>query len=498
MLLTFVLASAAASSASVGNAQVCRLINIFGVTDPAEANMSNVMDCVDESYNFTTEDIAAFMVLNLLDVTEGDEVSLEVYRPDSTLLDTLTTPVPDNLSSVYFPFKVGIAGTNPMLGVYSVVLKYKGTPDFSLSKTFSISQPDSTCEGNGYFCCPSSMICLDKADAKYTCTSSSCCSSQASCVQQVSDELTVKTVTDCVAQGLQDCGKVIGNVYDYIPHGALSSAATLGFSFRDIDVDCYNKQDVAIASYDGSKNVWKVYESNITKLGGGYYNVNAQIDYVGYMAVVKSPKCVPTDCFIPGFHTVPFDSLVNVGNSIKLGVCQVTKSCDASPDNVCDRKCTQGLDPDCAGIPCTSFMNDCCNPEKDNICDLDCASRVDPDCADESYLGGLCYPSNAQKRGFADCDVHCTGADPLCTQGEYCNPAANSVCDPKCPKLSNGIGYLDVDCCSANNIPVSNSEGDCCDANRDDVCDPDCIPGLDPDCSRKAPTFKKLWGSAVT
>ena len=59
---------------------------------------------------------------------------------------------------------------------------------------------------------------------------------------------------------------------------------------------------------------------------------------------------------------------------------------------------------------------------------------------------------------------------------------SDGTCDPDCPKLSNGVGYLDVDCCRENNIPITSEEGDCCNTACDCVCDPDCIAGLDPDC----------------
>ncbi len=479
-----VLFSFTASSVSVGNSWICKGVELVGSYDLGNIPLDAVIDCIDESYKFTTEDEAAFLLVNLLGVVQNDIVSFEVYYPNGSLEANQTATSGADLSSVYVYLIVPIAGESMPLGTYTARVVYKG--NVLDSKTFTISEPDYTCENNGYFCCPANKVCMSKPDPKYVCTSGACCTSAASCVPVVSGELTVRVVTDCVAEGLEECYNVIGSVYDYSAHGALQNLAIMELFFRDIDVDCFNKGDVVIAVYGAtnftnSTSRWRTYASTITKLAGNYYSITAQIDYLGYIAIIKSPKCVPTDCFIPGFNTVPFDGMVLVGNPIKLGVCGIAKFCDASADGICDRRCTQDLDPDCT-MTCTSATNDCCNPEKDGICDLDCVLGMDPECAYESYLGGLCYPSSSQKRGFASCDIHCTGADPSCTSPS-CDPAADEVCNPNCPKLSNGVGYLDVDCCALNGVSVTNGPGDCCNTDKDGVCDPDCIPGLDRDCN---------------
>jgi hypothetical protein len=489
MILLLAILSFTVNSTSVDDSWVCKGINVEGgIVDIKDITFNTVMSCADESYSFTTDDSGAFLLVHLLNLVKGDNLTLYIFNPDGSVYDTVEEIVLENLSTgTYMSYVIPIHGQSVMLGTYNAKLLSSGV--VIASKSFTVSEPDYDCSNNGFFCCPSDRMCLSKADSKYTCTSGTCCNSALSCVEQVEGDLTVKIVTDCVAEGLDECEKVIGNVYDYSIHGGMESKPTIEFFYRDIDVDCYNKNNVVIAVYDESNttngtSAWRIFESTITKVAENYYSITATIDYIGYMAVIKSPKCVPTDCFIPGFSTVPFNGQVMVTNSIKLGVCQIARLCDASADGICDNKCTQGLDPDCGSMECTSQMNDCCNPEKDSICDLDCAPGMDPDCADESYLDGLCYPSSSQKRGFSECDVHCTGADSACSSSG-CNPAADGTCNPNCPKLSNGVGYLDVDCCTLKGVSITNAAGDCCNTSEDGVCDPDCIAGLDSDCNKK-------------
>lgn len=482
LFLISLLSYAVTSAASVDSAQICKGADISG-SPPNEFDT-----CIDESYAYTTEDDAAILVVHLLDLVEGKTVKLEIFDPSNNVVDSDTGTLPMNLSSYYDHSIVVIAGQNRALGTYTAKLTYDN--NVLVSKTFTISAPDYTCENNGYFCCPSNKKCMGKPDPKYTCTYGTCCN-PGSCVDIGSGELSVQTILDCSAANLQECFKVIGNVYNYSIHGALENLSTIELFFRDIDVDCFNKKDVAIGVYDevnstNGTSAWRYYNSSITKLMGNYYSVSAKIDYVGYIAVVKSPKCVPLDCFIPGFHTTPFDGMVMVGNQIRFDVCQITKYCNAVADGYCDLRCTEGLDPDCGDMTCTSASGNCCNPEKDGMCDLDCAPGIDPDCADEGYMGGLCYPSTAESRGFGGCDIHCTGADAACTDhSQYCNPSPDGTCDPKCTKLANGVGYLDVDCCTEHGIQITSAPGDCCNTAADDICDPDCLPGLDPDCRAK-------------
>jgi len=483
------LMSFAANSASVLSSKICKEISAIGNIDDPDFARNVRISCDVQADNFTTEDETVFFVANM-DVAEDDNILFTIYDPSGNVVVAKSTgEIPSSASDIYGFLMMGIAGKG--IGTYTARLSNRGNT--LVSKTFMISEPDYTCENNGYFCCPSSKLCVNKPDPKYVCTSGSCCKYAASCVSIISGDLSVRIIPDCVAAGLQGCDKVIGNVYDYSIHGALAKPATAELFFRDIDVDCFNKKNVVIGVYDemnltdGTSN-WKVYDSVITKLAGNQYSIKANINYVGYIAVIKSDRCVSTDCFIPGFSTVPFNGIVNAGNPIKLGVCQITKSCDALANGVCNRKCTQDLDPDCEGITCTSQINDCCNPEQDKICDLDCALGMDPDCADDSYLGGLCYPSTTERRGFSSCDVHCTGADQACNS-PGCDPAADGICNPNCPKLSNGFGYLDVDCCAGHGVSVTNLRGDCCNTGDDGVCDPDCIPGLDPDCNRKVSCY---------
>lgn len=473
-------------ASSLESVKVCSNVKLVGNYPPENIPPDAVIECVGETDRFTTESDAVFVLAHLINIKKDEAGTIEIRAPDDSLLASETKTASGDLSSFYAYAMLQVKGKGRPTGQYTAKAVQNGQT--LSSKTFTISQPD--CASSGFFCCSSDRVCVNKADPKYICTSGSCCMDASSCVPVVSGELTKTIVTDCAASGLQGCDSVIGNVYNYEPHGGLKTPGSIDLFFRDIDVDCYNKTDVAIGVYDETNSVpnshWKVYNSTVTKLAGNYYSVSASIDYIGHIAIIKSPRCVPSGCFIPGFATLPFSGLVKVGSPVKLSVCQLARECDASADGNCNRKCTQGVDPDCSNTTCTSSENDCCNPEKDEICDLDCALSVDPDCADETYMDGLCYPGPAQKRGFTSCDVHCTGSDPSCSSpSQYCNPSGDGVCDPKCPKLSNGVGYLDSDCCAVKGISVTSSIGDCCNPVKDGMCDRDCIPGVDSDCNSK-------------
>ncbi|MEM4245108.1 MAG: hypothetical protein QXR60_02810 [Candidatus Nanoarchaeia archaeon] len=484
IVLLTVMFSLIAGSFNLINAWVCKEISASGALDfdnPAFIQQV-IINCDVETDKFTTEDEYVFFVANF-DMNDTDKFGLEITGPNN-FKETESDVSEVNVTNIYGFHAMPIAGK--AVGTYTAKLFANGETVYT--KQFTISQPDYTCEHNNYVCCPSGKICLKRADSKYICTSGTCCD-PLMCLQPVSGELTLTLVPDCTAEGLDDCHMVIGNVYNYNIHGPLETPATIELFFRDVDVDCFNKKNVAIGVYDelnisNGTSAWITYDSTVTKLTGNYYSITAKIDYVGYIAVVKSPKCVPLDCFIPGFSTQPFNGNVQVGNPIRLGVCQITKFCEAIADGLCDKRCTQGLDPDCGELECTSNINDCCNPERDKKCDLDCAIWMDPDCADEEYLGGLCYPSAPELRGFTSCDIHCTGADPMCGE-PGCHPGADGECDPNCPMLSNRKGYLDVDCCAVHGVSVTNNGGDCCNRESDDVCDPDCLPGLDHDCNKK-------------
>lgn len=473
-MFSFVVLSSFSSSVSLVDSKICKGVSSDGDIDAPDFMFTAKISCIDESASFTTDDPYVFFIANL-DVNKDDNLTLEIVDPDNKVSRISSDEkLRDDASNVYMFNKFNTSGKP--LGVYTA--KFFNDDSLLVSKQFSLSAPDLSCEANGFFCCPSGNKCLDPA-SDYTCDSGSCCKSASSCVPVVSGELTARTVTDCVAEGLTGCDQIIGSVSDYSIHGPLDPPQKIELFFRDIDVDCFNKTNVEVAVYDESKGVWKKYSSSITRLLDSY-KITAEINQLGYVAIVKSSKCVPLDCFQPGFLTYPFEGSVLSGSPIELGVCQITKFCDPSADGVCNVKCTQGLDPDCGD--CTSSSNDCCDPEKDSVCDSDCALVTDPDCADESYFGGLCYPISPQKRGFSACDPHCTGVDPSCSQ--VCNPVSDGICNPNCPKLSNGIGYLDVDCCVQNGVSITNLGGDCCNAAADGIWDTDCLPGLDPDSNK--------------
>lgn len=474
-IFSLIVFSSFSSSVSLIDSKICKDVSSDGDIDDPDFMFTAKISCVEESSSFTTDNHYVFFVANL-DVKKDDNLTLEIVDPDNKVFRTGSDEkILSDASDVYMFNRFDISGKP--LGVYTA--KFFNDDSLLVSKQFSLSAPDFSCEANGFFCCPQGSKCLDPA-SDYTCDSGSCCISPLSCTPIVSGELTSRTVTDCVAEGLTECDQVVGVVSDYSIHGPLVPPQNIELFFRDIDVDCFNKTNVEIAVYDNSsKGVWKKYPSSVTRLLDSY-KITSEINQLGYVAIVKSSKCVPLDCFQPGFLTSPFEGFVFAGSPIELAVCQITKFCDPSADGVCNARCTQGLDPDCA--ECSSSSNDCCAPEKDSVCDSDCALVTDPDCADDSYFGGLCYPSSPQKRGFSTCDPHCTGSDTSCSQ--VCNPVQDGVCSPNCPRLSNGVGYLDVDCCVQNGVSITNLGGDCCNAADDGIWDTDCLPGLDPDSNK--------------
>jgi hypothetical protein len=374
-------------------------------------------ECDDPKTDFDTEDMAAIFSVNLSNVAAGDTVRLNVLYPNNNpfFSKRLTISQPGQTTLLYV-YKID--PVNLPSGTYTINLTDKDGISI-LEKTFTITPYNYECEVNGYACCPPGMVCLQPAlDASYSCASGTCC--VGGCVAPVTTGLTLSMLPNCGLAGLQECDKIIA-LYDYKLHGLAGTKFVFETVYRDINVHCFNKTNVILGVHDDNltginQSYWKTYPSNITKLHGDYYRISAEIDYYGYIAVLKDSHCVSTDCLIPGFTTVPFDGKVMVSNPISMAVCQITRRCDATPNNICNHYCTQGLDPDC-GI-CTSNVNDCCNPENDGVCDTDCDQFVDPDCGYAFTNRTVCYPS----------------------KDNCCNPAADKHCDINCP------AGLDPDC----------------------------------------------------
>ncbi len=273
-------------------------------------------------------------------------------------------------------------------------------------------------------------------------------------------------------------------LYNYSIHGGIAPEQQAVIYFRMEDVDCYNKNDTAIAYYDEGNNKWAEKKTVIEKISEeGVYSAKAYINKLGYIALVRTDSCVPLQCTYGGYRTSPVGGYVNEGEPISLEFCGMVSGCEAIKNNVCDKNCPEGIDPDCS--TCTAEKDDCCLVSYDYKCDKDCAPYVDPDCCRKS--DGQCCPGGEAYSDSADCDKNCDTSDLACTgctlqAGDCCDATSDGTCDPDCPKLSNGVGYLDVDCCAANGVSVTSAAGDCCYAGGDGACDCDCIIGVDPDC----------------
>lgn len=226
------------------------------------------------------------------------------------------------------------------------------------------------------------------------------------------------------------------------------------------------------------------------------------------------PAAVDPDCWMRG-------------NGLKDG------SCTTGSGDGCDYDCpdsdpnTPDVDPDCKPRTCSPSKDDCCNPSNDSpdVCDPDCtyqtlgagADIVDPDCGLGSGVNDGCWP------GTGTCDIDCpAGVDPACgvdsvtgrscaagatcqlnsTYGldvadDRCNAQNDNICDPDC--LGGGVfSSTDLDC-SANFCtfrpsfttgPIFAYDGNsvCDSATTPGVCDDDCngVPNPDPDCLQVA------------
>jgi len=175
-----------------------------------------------------------------------------------------------------------------------------------------------------------------------------------------------------------------------------------------------------------------------------------------------------------------------------------------------DGRCTIGETfKNCPSDCPSGSMDGYCDSVNDGICDPDCRQNQDPDCnntmeENESFCGdGICDANENYLKCSFDC--HSGGKDG------YCDAVKDGICDPDC------LLGVDSDCTSANNqttTPNASASGcgngicestetyyscpqDChsggrdgyCDGVRDGICDPDCRKSQDPDCA--APPHKE-------
>lgn len=438
--------------------------------------------CVDPTSDFLTTDERAFIVLNILDVKDTDLIKLQVLDENDNVVDEVIKTLP-NLTKVYGYREFEIAGQNRPAGTYTVKMYFNDEEKFS--DTFTITEDLSDlCEEQDLYCCPESKICVSSKEG--TCSSGRCCENEGSCKTFSPNIFTRRDVPSCEEEeDLNDCGNVI-MVYEYTLHGFIDPEQTVVIYYKGDDIDCGDKTDVSIAYYDEETGSWIEKQTHVQETSEGIYKATALLRYFGYIALIRSSECVPTFCTYGGYRTSPIGRYVNFGETITFELCGVVKGCKAMKDGSCSKQCTEGVDPDCG--ECTNDEGDCCLISYDGICDQDCAPEVDPDCCDKTK--SLCCPGGIERTGSSACDKNCNSSDMACTgckpeADTCCNPANDGICDPDCPKLSNGVGYVDNDCCSINGVSITSSKGDCCNIVCDGICDPDCIVGLDPDCHGK-------------
>jgi len=411
--------------------------------------------CEEDTPEFIADDGFVDFYAELSDVAAGDVVYLNLFFTDSSGARRLIgvqkqlSLTQSGTAAIFYTYLLNnVVGD----GAYMFNLT-NSTGDQILTKEFTFLSFDYGCSASGFSCCPDSMTCLTPTPpGEYSCISGDCCAG--GCVGNVDGQISIRVVPSCVDENLQECDKVIGNVYDYTPHGFVNGTKpVVEIQYRDVGINCFNKTNVIIAVHDDNltdmnKSYWKTYESNVTKLYGDYYKIAAQIDYYGYVSVIKSKNCVTTDCPVPGFSTVPFNGIVDVFDDIEQRVCRITRGCDASADSVCSRFCPEGVDPDCEGITCTSQKNDCCNPENDGTCDLDCAEGVDPDCFISASGMSGCYPSQCAECSSTDatasdkvCNIKCApGIDPDCNvRGRTQNYDSFILCLPASKGGTKGV-----------------------------------------------------------
>lgn len=451
------------------------------ILPPADDNYSNPITCKDESNKFTLQDDYVYVVAKLSNLIEGDEVIVNIIDPNDQLVTEYSTTVAESIDTAYDFTSMKINGENRALGTYKVNVSIKGTQ--VLTDNFMIVDPPiPKCSDHGYYCCPAGKICGSPKESE--CESGTCCASEADCKSGALSTLSRTLITNCEDTGLNECNRVV-KLYEYSVHGSLQPEQVVEIEYRGMDIDCFKKDDIKIAYYDDSQGKWVERPTASKLLANDVYLAQAYIRYVGYVALLRTKSCVPLTCTSGGYKTKPISSIVMVNEPITFEICGMTSQCEAIKDGVCDKNCPQNMDPDCSKVNCTSEAGDCCVVSYDKKCDKDCAPYTDPDCCRKA--DGFCCVAGEDRSDSAGCDKNCNTGSSACTgctpsAGDCCKADSDGICDPDCPKLGNGVGYLDTDCCAQNSVPVTNNKGDCCDATRDGVCDCDCIKGLDIDC----------------
>lgn len=480
-LLALMIGIGIGSTATLDSYQFCKNVTVADENDWTDPTKPKT--CSEPASEFLTTDEAVFIVLKLSSLNASDEIAGTILDPSGTAIYDESQTITQDFDVMYIFRSIKIAEENRQPGTYTLKVYING--EEAASGTFTITEDLSAlCEEQGFYCCPSSKICLSAQEKD--CLSGSCCTSEDQCVTYSPQYFSRKEITNCEEEGLNNCGKVV-KLYEYSIHGKLAPPQAVVIYYRGIDIDCGDKTDVAMAYYNDETGTWASKSTSIEETAvEGAYKATVLMDYLGYVALIRTDECVPMLCTYGGYRTKPTSSYVDYGEDITFELCGLVSGCEAIKDGKCDKECLSGIDPDCG--ECTVAQGDCCLLSYDGKCDLDCAPSVDPDCCDKSKE--LCCSGNAEKSGSEGCDKNCGASDEACTgctpnAGDCCNAAQDGACDSDCPKSVTGPGYIDPDCCAANGISSTNSGGDCCNTACDGVCDPDCVAGLDPDCSYK-------------
>lgn len=247
--------------------------------------------------------------------------------------------------------------------------------------------------------------------------------------------LSYEVITNC-QDNFQNCHKIVGNIYSFLPQGDLPSPMTLALPpdhpFDENISDCFNPYDVTIGIYNGYD--WDPLPSTI--FNEQLHRYIAQIDRLWYYSIIKTPACVPTECEFGSYGLDPSSNLT-VSQELTFRICSIVPGCDTTTLE-CDPQCPQGADPECS--TCTSSQGDCCSISLDGICDPDCAPYVDPDCTCE--YSSLCCILSSQE---TPCNRWCSKYQNACSStnspNNGCNAEKDNVCDVDCPRKTRYENY---------------------------------------------------------
>lgn len=474
-----VLVSLNVSALSVDSITMCKSITV----DPEETEVN----CQNEIEEVSTLDGYANFDTIISGMKGGDVIRVSVITPNGVTSDEQFYLINDLTAEKHLIYATSVSDKAGGAWKLLISVSYNNGPfEEASSKEFKIiEQTTAPCLDldSNYFCCQSPLVCPGMSRVKEgVCGVGLCCKSAANCQEPIQMPLERELIL-CKEAGLQHCEKVVGALYNYNVHGPLAKEVEIRLRVRDIEINCFDKTDIAIGYYDEINNEWVERPSYITEISKGIYKVSALIDYIGYIAVIKTSECVEISCTFGGYQFEPTSGFADVGTNLKFKICGLVPGCDATRDNKCDQNCPQGIDPDCKQTSCSNTNDGCCLISKDNVCDPNCDINADPDCCDKTK--DSCCPGDLQRSGSQNCDKNCGLADVACAAlkngctsnaDDCCYPAADATCDLDCVNKPDG-GNPDPDCGGK-----TSKTGDSCNPIADGKCDFDCVFGVDADC----------------